>query len=52
MSPNTLQKVNAYSTDDNADNDTSSKKEDNEDGLKEVIEKRELYPISEYIPTR
>ena len=44
--------MNSYSTDDNEDNDTSSKIEDNVDALKEVIENRELHPISEYIPTR
>ena len=52
VSPNRLQKVNSYSTDDDVDNDTSSKIEDNVDALKEVIENRELHPISEYIPTR
>ena len=52
VSPNRLQKVNSYSTDDNVDNDTSSKIEDNVDALKEVIENRDIHPISEYIPTR
>ena len=52
VSPNRLQKVNSYSTDDDVDNDTSSKIEDNVDTLKEVKENRELHPISEYIPTR
>ena len=52
VSPNRLQKMNSYSTDDDMDNDTSSKIEDNVDALKEVIENRELHPISEYIPTR
>ena len=52
VSPNRLQKVNSYSTDDDVDNDTSSKIEDNVDALKEVIENRELHPISEYIPTK
>ena len=52
VSPNRLQKVNSYSTDDNVDNDTSSKIEDNVDALKEEIENRELHPISEYVPTR
>ena len=38
VSPNRLQKVNSYSTDDDVDNDTSSKIKDNVDALKEVIE--------------
>ena len=52
VSPNRLQNVNSYSTDDDVDNGTSSKIEDNVDALKEVIENQELHPISEYIPTR
>ena len=41
VSPNRLQKVNTYSTDDYEENDTSSRIEDNIDSLKEVTENRE-----------
>ena len=41
VSPNRLQKVNTYLTDDYEENDTSSRIEDNIDSLKEVIENQE-----------